>query len=78
VAVQGAAVPVSNPGLRSNCFELQLEVELMVHVKEALPEAPVVSFALTVTDEVPTVVGVPLIRPVELLMDNPAGRRLAE
>ena len=35
-------------------------------------------YAETVTDEVPAVVGVPLIRPLELLIDNPAGRPLAE
>lgn len=32
------------------------------------------SFAWTVNDEVPVVVGVPDITPVELLNDNPAGK----
>jgi len=34
-------------------------------VKVADPDAPVVSVAVTVTDELPTVVGVPVIWPVE-------------
>ena len=36
-----------------------------------------VSFAVTVTLEVPAVVGVPEIRPVEELMDSPAGSPVA-
>ncbi len=51
--------------------------ELTVQLNEADPEAPVVSFAVTVTLEVPAVVGVPEIRPVEELMDSPAGRPVA-
>ena len=39
--------------------------------------APVLSFAVTVTVEVPAAVGVPVIRPVELI-DRPAGRPVAE
>ena len=50
---------------------------LMVQVKLADPLAPVVSVAVTVTLEVPAVVGVPEIRPVDVLMDSPAGRPLA-
>src|SRR4051812_22481950 len=50
---------------------------LTVQVKVAEPEAPVASVAVTVTVEVPAVVGVPEIRPAEL-MDRPAGRPLAE
>ena len=38
---------------------------------------PVVSVAVTVTLEVCAVVGVPLISPVEELIDNPAGRPVA-
>src|ERR1017187_8575018 len=38
---------------------------------------PVVSLAVTVTLEVPAVVGVPEIRPEEELMDSPAGRPTA-
>ncbi len=52
-------------------------VELMVQVKDADPVAPVVSFAVTVTLLVPAVVGVPEIRPVEELIDRPAGRPVA-
>ena len=50
---------------------------LTVQEKVADPAAPVVSVAVTVTDDVPAVVGVPLIRPVEELIDSPAGRPLA-
>jgi hypothetical protein len=42
-----------------------------------VPVAPVVSVALTVTELVPVVVGVPEIRPVAELIDNPAGSPLA-
>src|ERR1035438_3886455 len=49
---------------------------LTVQVNEVLPEAPVVSVAVTVTVEVPAVVGVPEIRPEEL-MDSPAGSPVA-
>src|ERR1700676_4341396 len=45
-----------------------------VQLNEADPEAPVVSLAVTVTLEVPAVVGVPEIRPEAELMDSPAGR----
>src|SRR5450631_216680 len=48
-----------------------------VQLNEADPEAPVVSLAVTVTLEVPAVVGVPEISPVEELMDRPAGRPVA-
>ena len=40
-------------------------------------DLPVVSVAVTVTLEVPAVVGVPEISPVEELIDSPAGRPLA-
>jgi hypothetical protein len=51
--------------------------ELTVHVNDALPAAPVVSFAVTVTLLDPAVVGVPLIKPLELI-DRPAGNPVAE
>ena len=44
---------------------------------EAVPEAPVVSVAVTVTAELPDAVGVPEITPVEVLIDRPAGRPVA-
>ena len=50
---------------------------LTVQLNEAVPLAPVVSLAVTVTDDVPAVVGVPEISPVEALIDNPAGRPVA-
>jgi len=37
------------------------------------PDAPVVSVAVTVTEEVPADAGVPEISPVEELIDRPAG-----
>ena len=49
---------------------------LITQLKEAEPCAPVVSVAVTVTLEVPAVVGVPEIRPEELI-DRPAGSPLA-
>src|SRR5947207_8371297 len=45
----------------------------MTEVNDAAPEAPVVSAAETVTLLLPAAVGVPEIRPVEALMDRPAG-----
>jgi nitrate reductase beta subunit len=50
---------------------------LMVQVKVALPLAPVVSVAVTVTLGLPAVVGVPEISPVDELIDRPAGSPLA-
>src|SRR3984957_11745687 len=51
--------------------------EFTVQLNEAVPLAPVVSLAVTVTDDVPAVVGVPEIRPVEALIESPAGRPVA-
>ncbi len=51
--------------------------EFTVQLNDAVPFAPVVSVAVTVTDDVPAVVGVPEISPVEALIDNPAGRPVA-
>src|SRR5215831_17438879 len=47
-----------------------------VQLNAAFPEAPVVSVAVTVTLEVPAVVGVPVISPEEEI-DSPAGRPVA-
>ncbi len=49
-----------------------------VQLKLVLPAAPVPSVAVTVTLEVPVALGVPEIRPVEELIDRPAGRPVAE
>src|SRR5258708_32404221 len=49
---------------------------LTTQLNEADPEAPVVSRAVTVAVDVAAVVGVPVIRPEEL-MDSPAGRPVA-
>ncbi len=69
--------PDSKPGFRSSCDAVQPPLELIVQVKLADPDALVVSFAVTVTLEVPAVVGVPEMRPEEELMDSPAGRPVA-
>jgi hypothetical protein len=49
---------------------------LTVRVRVAWP-VPVALVALNVTGEVPAVVGVPEIKPVAVLTDNPAGRPVA-
>src|SRR5260370_26288236 len=55
----------------------QLPVLLLTtQLNEAELEAPVVSVAVTVVVDVAAVVGVPVIRPEEL-MDSPAGRPVA-
>jgi hypothetical protein len=51
---------------------------LTVQVNAADPDAPVPSVAVTVTEYVPAVVGVPLIRPEEELIDSPGGSPPAE
>jgi hypothetical protein len=78
LAVQ-VVLPDSKPGLPSSCAEVQVPPpeEPTVQVKEAEPEAPVLSEAETVTLYVPAVPAVPEIRPVELLIDRPVGRPLA-
>ena len=57
-------------------WQASVPVVPIVQVKLAVPFAPVVSVAVTVTDEVPDAVGVPEIRPDELI-DSPAGRPVA-
>jgi hypothetical protein len=72
-------VPLEKVGFPINCAAVQLEVvALTVQVKEALPLAPVESVAVTVTEDEPEAVGVPEIRPVDELIDKPAGSPLAE
>src|SRR5258706_15393510 len=51
--------------------------EVTVQLNDVNPVAPVVSRAVTVTFDVPAVVGVPEISPDEALMDSPAGRPVA-
>ena len=48
-----------------------------VQLKLADPAAPVLSVAVTVTVEVPVLVGVPLMRPVAELMASPLGSPVA-
>src|ERR1700722_12079458 len=71
----GLRLPVSNPPLASELGGGA--VDPIVQAKLAEPVAPVVSLAVTVTLDVPAVVGVPVIRPEELI-DRPAGSPLAE
>ncbi len=75
-AVHGAAAPLSKPALPSSCAGVQ-PVLPTVQLNEAEPVAFVVSLAVTVTVDVPAVVGVPVIRPVVALIDRPAGRPVA-
>src|SRR5579863_7229759 len=78
VDVHGEMEPVSKPGLPSSCCAVQPETAgLMVQVKDADPVAPVVSLTVTVVLLVAAVVGVPVISPVEELIDKPAGRPVA-
>ena len=48
-----------------------------VHENEVVPENPAPSVAVTVTDETPAVVGVPVMVPDEPSIDRPAGRPVA-
>jgi len=59
------------PGLVT---ETVLEI---VQVNEAEPVKPALSVAWTVTEHAHAVVGVPVMAPLEALMDRPAGRPLA-
>ena len=79
MVVHGETEPVSKPGLPSNCCAAQPPPDMVpiVHVKDADPEAPVVSLAVTVTLLGPAVLGVPEISPVAELIDRPAGRPVA-
>src|SRR5687767_13172277 len=52
-------------------------VDVTVHVNVVLPVRDAESVAVTVTEDVPVAVGVPLTRPEELI-DRPAGRPVAE
>ncbi len=80
-AVHGAADPVSKPGLPSFWPGLPQPPPPpppIVHVNVVEPDALVVSLAVTVELNVPAVVGVPLISPLEALIDRPAGRPVAD
>jgi hypothetical protein len=50
---------------------------LIVHVNEVLPDALVLSFAVTVVLKVPAADGVPEIKPVDALIESPVGRPVA-
>jgi hypothetical protein len=54
-----------------------LVATLIVQLNVALPLAPVVSWAVTVTELEPLVVGVPETRPLPVLMESPAGSPVA-
>ena len=53
-------------------------VSVTVQAKEAVPANPAPSVAARVTEHVHGVVGVPVIEPVEELIDNPAGSPVAD
>ena len=54
-----------------------LVATLIVQLNVAFPLAPVVSLAVTVTELEPLVVGVPETRPLDVLMESPAGSPVA-
>jgi hypothetical protein len=54
-----------------------LVATLIVQLNVALPLAPVVSLAVTVTELEPPVVGVPEMRPLDVLIESPAGNPVA-
>ena len=56
---------------------IEKSLPLIIQLNEVLPDAPVVSVAVTLAEYVPAVVGVPEITPVELLIDSPLGRPVA-
>src|SRR3954469_16370199 len=78
VVVHGV-VPDSNPPLVTLLPEEEQPppTGFTVHVNDVVPVRLEVFFAVTVTEELPAVVGVPEIRPVEELIDSPAGRPVA-
>ena len=80
-AVQAVSpAPFSKPGSPSSwppAQPLPPPAALTVQLKVVLPDAPVPSVAVMVTELVPAVVGVPETAPVEPLMDKPAGRPAA-
>ena len=49
-----------------------------VQVNDVLPEITLASLAITVTAPLPVSVGVPVMDPVEVLIDKPAGRPVAD
>jgi hypothetical protein len=53
-------------------------VLVTVQVKAAEPAWPLLSLAVSTTDAEPGVVGVPVMVPVELLIESPAGRPVAD
>ena len=53
-------------------------VLVTVHENDVDPEYPALSVAVTVTEDAPAVVGVPVIVPVDALMDSPVGRPVAD
>jgi hypothetical protein len=59
--------------LLATCTNAPEAADAIVKVRVALP-VPLELVALTLTVEVPAVVGVPEINPVAVFTDNPAGR----
>jgi hypothetical protein len=76
VTARGAmAVPETFAWLPGLVTETVLEI---VHENDAVPVKPALSVALTVTEQVQAVVGVPVMAPDDELMDSPAGRPVAD
>src|SRR3984893_17200772 len=75
VVVQDTA-PLSKPGLANFCPGLEQPVPtgFTVQLNDVLAVAAAESCAVTVTLDVPAVVGVPEITPLDALTDRPAGR----
>jgi len=69
------AVPETSDWLPGPVTAMVLDT---VQENVAEPFAPLASVAVTVTEEVPGAVGVPLIVPVDELIDSPAGRPVAD
>ena len=54
------------------------KVLVTVQAKVACPLKPALSVAVTVTEQDPAVVGVPVMEPVDELIESPAGRPVAD
>lgn len=66
---------MSEVAVAVHCLPPPPPLDWIVQLNAAVPLAPVVSVALTVAFEAAAVVGVPVIRPVEELIERPAAAR---
>jgi len=72
-----AVMAAPDASARLGCDPTVTEL-VMVQVNVAEPTAPALSVAVTVTEQAHAVVGVPVTDPVEVLIDRPAGRPVAD